>query len=146
MVMFEKYAPKARRVIFFARLEVSELGAAAIETEHLILGLLHENESLLSGFLPPHISIDSIRKQVENNVVIYERIPTSVEVPLSDECKSVLTSAEEEAKRLAHPRVAPEHLLLGVLRESNSLAARILNENGVQFETVRGRLRSVVDE
>ncbi len=144
--MFEKYTPKARRVIFFARLEVSELGAAAIETEHLILGLLHENESLLSGFMSSHGSVDSIRKQVENNIVIYERIPTSVEVPLSDECKSVLTSAEEEAKRLAHPCVAPEHLLLGLLCESNSLAARILNENGVQFETVRGRLRSVVDE
>lgn len=144
--MFEQYTPKARRVMFFARLEVSELGGGAIETEHLMLGLLRENENLLSGFLPSHGSIDNIRQQVENSVVISERLPASVEVPLSDECKSVLTSAEDEARRLAHPRVAPAHLLLGLLRESNSSAARILNENGVRLEIVRGQFEGIVDE
>lgn len=135
--MLERYTAKARRVIFMARYEVSRFGAAAIETEHLLLGLLHEEESILSRFFPARPSIDAIRAQVEERVLIREKIPEFIEVPLSAESKNVLGYGAEEADSLSHREIKPEHLLLGLLKEKDSLGAKILRENGVEYAAVR---------
>ena len=123
-----------------ARYEVSQFGASAIETEHLLLGLLHEEKSILSRFFRAPASIDLIRKQIEERVVIREQIPTSVEVPLSVESKNVLRYAAEEADSLSQGDITPEHLFLGLLREKGSLGANILRENGVEYWAVRKEL------
>ena len=115
--VFERYTEKARRVIFFARYEASQYGSPYIETEHLLLGLLREDKALANRFLRTHGSIESIRKEIEARITVRERISTSVEVPLSQECKRILNFASEEAERLGHKHVGTEHLLLGVLRE-----------------------------
>src|SRR5215207_4676500 len=138
--MFERYTAKARRVIFMARYEVSQFGASAIETEHLLLGLLREEQSILSRFFPGHASIDLIRKQIQGRVDIREKIPTSLEVPLSAELRNVLWYGGEEADSLSHREIKPEHLLLGLLREEGSLGAKILRENGVEYAAVRKEL------
>ncbi len=138
--MFERYTEKARRVIFFARYEASQYGSPYIETEHLLLGLMREDKALANRFLRSHGSIESIRKEIEARITIRERISTSVEVPLSQECKRVLNFAAEEAERLGHKHVGTEHLLLGILREEKCFGAEILTERGLRLSALREEL------
>ena len=145
--MFEKYTEKARRVIFFARYETSQLGARRIETEHVLLGLLREDKALSSRFLPhAEAALESIRRQIESRSSVREKISTSVELPLSDESKRVLTYAAEEADRLMCNYIGTEHILLGLLREENSLASEILYENGLRLSRVREELAGATSE
>src|SRR3989441_2337915 len=99
--MFERYTEKARRVIFFARYEASQFGSPYIETEHLLLGLLREDKALANRFLRSHAAVESIRKQIEGHTTVREKVSTSVDLPLSHECKRVLAYAAEEAERLS---------------------------------------------
>ncbi len=138
--MFERYTEKARRVIFFARYEASQFGSPYIETEHLLLGLLREDKALTNRFLRSHASIESIRKHVETRTPVREKVSTSVELPLSQECKRVLAYAAEEAERLTHKHIGTEHLLLGLLREDKSFAAEILHERGLRLGVLREEL------
>src|SRR5467141_3069307 len=138
--VFERYTEKARRVIFFARYEASQYGSPYIETEHLLLGLMREDKALANRFLRQQGSIESIRKEIEGRITIRERISTSVEVPLSAECKRILNMAAEEAERLGHKHVGTEHLLLGILREEKCFGAEILMERGLRLSTLREEL------
>src|ERR1700683_3691159 len=135
--MFERYTEKARRVIFFARYEASQFGSPCIETEHLLLGLLREDKALANRFLRSHAAIESIRKQIEAHTTIREKVSTSVDLPLSHECKRVLAYGAEEAERLNHKHIGTEHLLLGLLREEKCFAADILHERGLRLSQVR---------
>src|SRR5216683_847256 len=138
--MFERYTEKARRVIFFARYEASQFGSPYIETEHLLLGLLREDKALTNRFLRSHASVESIRKQIEGHTTIREKVSTSVDLPLSNECKRVLAYAAEEAERLSHKHIGTEHLLLGLLREEKCFAAEILHERGLRLSAIREEL------
>jgi len=82
---------------------------------------MREDKALANRFLRQQGSIESIRKEIEARITIRERISTSVEVPLSAECKRILNMAAEEAERLGHKHVGTEHLLLGILRERKVL-------------------------
>lgn len=144
--MFERYTEKAKRTIYFGRHEASEFGSPCIESEHLLLGILREDESLATAFLHSHASVESIRKQVEGNTVIRERVPTSVDMPLSTECRRILIYAAEEAEKLSHKFIGTEHLLLGVLREQDCFAANLLRERGVSLEMARQQIRSTSPE
>jgi ATP-dependent Clp protease ATP-binding subunit ClpC len=144
--MFERYTEKARRVIFFARYEASQFGSPYIETEHLLLGLLREDKALTNRFLRQHSSVDSIRKQIEGHTTIREKVSTSVDLPLSNECKRVLAYAAEEAERLSHKHIGTEHLLLGLLREEKCFAAEILHERGLRLSTIREELARTSQE
>ncbi|MGH9388791.1 MAG: Clp protease N-terminal domain-containing protein, partial [Vicinamibacteria bacterium] len=136
--MFERYTERAKRVIFFARYEAAQLGSNSIETEHLLLGLIREGKGLTSRiFAKSHLSMESIRKEIEGRIVIRDQVSTSVEIPLSPESKRVLTFAAEEAERLVHNYIGTEHILLGILREEKSVAATILHERGLRINTVR---------
>ena len=132
--MFERYTEKARRVIFFARYESSQFGSPYIETEHLLLGLLREDKALTNRFLRSHASVESIRKQIEGYTTIREKVSISVDLPFRTECKRVLAHAAEEADLLSHKFIGTEHLLLGLLREQDCFAAKLLNERGVFIE------------
>ena len=144
--MFERYTEKARRVIFFARYEASQFGSPYIESEHLLLGLLREDKALTNRFLRSHASIESIRKQIEGRTTIREKVSTSVDLPLSQECKRVLAYAAEEAERLSHKHIGTEHLLLGLLREDKCFAAEILHERGLRLSTIREELTRTQSE
>jgi ATP-dependent Clp protease ATP-binding subunit ClpC len=144
--MFERYTEKARRVIFFARYEASQFGSPYIETEHLLLGLLREDKALTNRFLRSHASVESIRKQIEGHTTIREKVSTSVDLPLSNECKRVLAYAAEEAERLSHKHIGTEHLLLGLLREEKCFAAEILHERGLRLSTIREELARSTQE
>ncbi len=144
--MFERYTEKARRVIFFARYEASQFGSPYIETEHLLLGLLREDKALTNRFLRSHASVESIRKQIEGHTTIREKVSTSVDLPLSNECKRVLAYAAEEAERLSHKHIGTEHLLLGLLREEKCFAAEILHERGLRLSSIRDELARTTQE
>jgi len=95
--MFERYTERARRVLFFARYEASQLGSISIETEHLLLGLIREGKGLTSRiFARSHLSLENIRKEIEGRTVFREKVSTSVEIPFSAETKRVLQYAAEE--------------------------------------------------
>lgn len=138
--MFERYTEKARRVIFFARYEASQYGSLCIETEHLLLGLLREDHTLARKFLHEKGGEQSIREEIESQIKRGERISTSVEMPLSAECKRILNKAAEEAERLGNKNIGTEHLLLGILREEDGLAARLLTERGLTLDWLREEL------
>ena len=138
--MFERYTEKARRTIFFARYEASQFGSPYIETEHLLLGLLREDKSLVYTFLHSHASYESIREQIQEQTAIREKVSTSVDLPLSNECKRILAYALEEADHLSHKVIGTDHLFLGVLREQGCFAARLLSEKGVHLDSAREQI------
>jgi ATP-dependent Clp protease ATP-binding subunit ClpC len=137
--MFERYTEKARRTIFFARYEASQFGSPYIEAEHLLLGLLREDKALASRFLRSHA--ESIREQIEGHTAPKEKVPTSVDLPLSHECRRVLAYGAEEAERLNHKHIGTEHLLLVLLREEKCFAARLLHEQGLTLNSVREQVQ-----
>ena len=138
MFMFERYTEKARRVIFFARYEASQYGSSVIDTEHILLGLLREDQPLMR-----HLRLDlgpEIRDEIDKSVRRGERISTSVEMPLSADSKKILQLAAEEADRLADRHVGTEHILLGVLRVEKALAAKLLVAKGAKVDAIRERI------
>ena len=145
--MFERYTERARRVLFFARYEASQLGSISIETEHLLLGLIREGKGLTSRiFARSHLSLENIRKEIEGRSIFREKVSTSVEIPFSTETKRVLQYSAEEADRLLHNYIGTEHLLLGILREERSVAASILTERGMRLNTVREDIVQLLNE
>ena len=145
--MFERYTERARRVLFFARYEASQLGSISIETEHLLLGLIREGKGLTSRiFARSHLSLESIRKEIEGRTVFREKVSTSVEIPFSTETKRVLQYSAEEADRLLHNYIGTEHLLLGILREDRSVGSSILTERGMRLNTVREDIVQLLNE
>jgi hypothetical protein len=139
--MFERYTEKARRTIFFARYEASQFGSLYIETEYLLLGLLREDKALANRFLRSHAAVESIRKQVEGHAAPREKVSTSVDLPLSHECKRVLVYGAEESERLNHKHIDTDHLLLGLLRAEECFAAQLLREQGVTLDSVREQVQ-----
>jgi ATP-dependent Clp protease ATP-binding subunit ClpC len=145
--MFERYTERARRVIFFARYEASQLGSGAIETEHLLLGLIREGKGLTARiFTKGHLSMDQIRKEVEGRSPYREKVSTSVDLPLSLESKRVLSHASEEAERMLHNYIGTEHILLGLMREEHSVAAAILADKGLRLVGVREDILALLNE
>src|SRR6185369_5870987 len=139
--MFERYTEKARRAVFFSRYEASQFGSPYIETEHLLLGILRENRRIV-----PFESVAAIRKEIESRAVIPERVSTSVDLPISNECKRVMAYGAEEAERLGHKHIGTEHLLLGLLREHGCFADEILRKQGFTLSTVRDELARTTQE
>ena len=136
--MFERYTEKARRVIFFARYEASQFGASQIEAEHILLGLIREDKNLTARFFHrSHANVESIRKEIEGRAVVRDRISSQIDLPLSGEAKRVLAFAAEESERLGNRHIGTEHLLLGLLREEDSVAAEILYERGLRLSDIR---------
>jgi uncharacterized protein (TIGR03435 family) len=135
--MFDRFTARALRVLFHARSQASELGATAIEPEHILLGVLHEGEGIGNGILARSVDLQILRNDIVGRVNGHQQVPKSDEIPFSDSCQHALEYALEEAERLSHSPVGTEHLLLGVLREEDSVAAEVLRARGLTFEGLR---------
>ena len=144
--MFERYTEKARRAIFFARYEASQYGIMAIETEHLLLGLIREDKGLVWKFLRESGGVESIRREIESQITRGERLSTAIEIPVSAECERILKKAAEEAEHLGSKYVGTEHILLGILHEHDCLAARLLHERGLTLDWFREELARPSDD
>src|SRR5687767_10329414 len=140
--MFERYTERSRRVIFFARYEALQYGSPVIASEHVLLGLLREDKTLAPRYFPGRrgISVDSVRKEVEERIVLRDRIPQSAELHLAPETKRILFYASEESRHLKSRHIGPEHLLLGMAREENSVAAEILFRLGMRPQDIRDEI------
>ncbi|HET9130679.1 MAG TPA: Clp protease N-terminal domain-containing protein, partial [Terriglobia bacterium] len=100
--MFEHYTERARRVIFFARYEAAQFGSTSIESEHFLLGLIREDKNIEGRFVRDVPPLENIRKEIEARANIRKTVSTSIDLPLTDECKRILAHAAEEAERLKH--------------------------------------------
>ncbi|MGI8639993.1 MAG: ATP-dependent Clp protease ATP-binding subunit [Pyrinomonadaceae bacterium] len=137
--MFERYTEKARRVIFFARYEALQYGSHVISPEHILLGLMREDKTVSARFFPfrNSLTVEAVRREVEERIILRERIPQSAELHLAPETKRILALANEESRQLQNRHIGPEHLLLGLVREDRSIAAEILYQYGLRLQDVR---------
>lgn len=138
--MFERYDEAARRALFFSRYESSQLGAVSIETQHLLLGLLRD--ARVATLLAP-LPLEPLRQQLESRSVFQEKLPTSVEIPFDAATRRSLQFAVEEADFLLHSHIGTDHLLLGLLREEDSVAASALASHGVSLGEVRRKVQAL---
>jgi uncharacterized protein (TIGR03435 family) len=147
--MFERYTEQARRTLFFARYEAFRSASAFIETEHILLGLLRDDQSpAVRALARAPVSLEAIRKDIESRTARRVRTPMSSadDVPFSEETERVLYCAEQEAERLLHQHVGPEHLLLGLFREERGLAATLLKGYGLRLASVRDEIVQMSSE
>ena len=139
--MFERYTEKARRACFFARYECDQFASSHIEAEHLLLGVLKEDKDLLRRFRPSNMPTDSIRSQIQKRVAPgREKFPTSASPEFSNECKSVLDHALEEANSLGSRTIGTEHLFLAILQQKECIAGEILRDLGLNPEVIRAQV------
>src|SRR5262245_27988085 len=142
MAMFEHSTEDTRRILFFARQEVSEWGSAAIAPEHLLLGIIREGkgpayELLFEKFL---LNVAGVKAEIEAQMERRPLLPESTEVPFTPSARQVLIATVSEADRVQQKEIGPVHLLLGILSVSDSVPALILAKHGVSLESVRERL------
>jgi ATP-dependent Clp protease ATP-binding subunit ClpC len=135
--MFERYTEKARRSIFFARYEASQFGTPKIETEHLLLGILREDRGLAERLFGARSAVEAIREQIQQKFPSSGKISVSIDLPFTHECKRALAYGAEEAERLNQQHIDAAHLLLGLLRQDQSGAAKLLNDRGITIEKAR---------
>lgn len=147
--MFERYTEAARRTIFFARDEASQLGHDMIGDAHLLLGLMREGAPLFLRLWPSPPGAwsfqDLRRKIVDASGPTRKKISTSVDMPLSDTAKRILAYASEEADSLGHKHIGTESLLLGLLREKGCVATLVLEHEGLTFERAKPLLAASPD-
>jgi ATP-dependent Clp protease ATP-binding subunit ClpC len=142
--MFERFTETARRALFFARFEVSELGGPAIEAEHLLLGILRADQGPAPRlFAAAGFSYSEARAAIQAHQGAGERLSTSIEIPFTDEAKRVFERAQKEADRLDHPHIGNEHLLLGILHQESSFAAGLLRSHGLNLDSLRESIRNL---
>jgi ATP-dependent Clp protease ATP-binding subunit ClpC len=145
--MFEHYTERAIRVIQFARYEATQLGSRTIETEHLLLGLIREGNGITSRiFNRCKVTFEEIRKEIESRIVLREKISPAIEPPPSPDVDKVLTFAAEEAEHLSHKYIGTEHILLGILRLENCVAAEILRQKGMKLSVIRSEISNILNE
>jgi len=136
--MFERYTEKAKRVIFFARVEAGNSGSHEIDAEHLLLGLLHGARGILSW--APRLSADEVKARIDKQTLHLPRIATSVDLPLGASASAALKHATEEADGLGHKSIGTEHLFLGILQVKDSFASQLLREGGADAASMREKL------
>jgi len=135
--MPERYSEIVRRAMLSADHEAREFGSPSIAPEHVLLGLVAADRALTHRFLHGVDSVGWYREQVENRAPRKEPTDTAQELPFNAASERVLEYATEEAARMGHEHIHTEHLLLGLLREDDSVAAEILRERGLQLDAVR---------
>ena len=140
--MFGRFTERAQRVIVLSQEEARRLGHNVVGTEHILLGLIAEGEDVAArSLLSMGISIDQVRGEVER-IIGRGGQPTQGQIGFTPRSKRVLELAFDEARRLGHTYIGTEHLLLGLIREGEGVAAQVLNNLGADLEKVRAQVTS----
>lgn len=142
---FERFTPKAKQALFFSRHEAGQFGSTTIEPEHVLLGLVRAGQKSRL-FERAGLSLVGARAEVAPRTVVREPLPSSIEIPFSDSTKQVLRAANEEADRLVHDNVGIAHVLLGLLRQPECVAASVLMGRGVDAQGVRQDIAALLNE
>src|SRR5437763_1036709 len=135
--MFERFTERARQVVVLAQEEARELKHNYIGTEHILLGLLREEEGLAARVLAElDVTLERVRDEVGKIVGQGDEV-TSGQIPFTPRAKKMLELSLREALSLGHNYIGTEHVLLGLVRENEGVAARILLDVGADAEKVR---------
>jgi ATP-dependent Clp protease ATP-binding subunit ClpC len=135
--VFERFTDRARRVLVLAQEEARLLGHDFIGTEHVLLGLIHEHDGIAAHVLGDlGITLDGTRRKVEERIGLTAGAPTGGP-PFTPRAKKVLELSLREALQLGHNYIGTEHMLLGIVREGEGVAAQILVGLGADLPTVR---------
>ncbi len=135
--MFERFTEKARRVVVYAQEEARMLNQNYIGTEHLLLGLIREQDGIAAKALESlNISLEDVHAQVEDLIGRGTFVPTG-HIPFTPRAKKVLELSLREALQLGHNYIGTEHILLGLIREGEGVAAQVLLNLGADLEKVR---------
>ncbi|HZI96105.1 MAG TPA: ATP-dependent Clp protease ATP-binding subunit [Actinomycetales bacterium] len=135
--MFERFTDRARRVVVLAQEEARMLNHNYIGTEHILLGLIHEGEGVAAKSLESlGISLDSVREQVQEIIGQGQQAPSG-HIPFTPRAKKVLELSLREALQLGHNYIGTEHILLGLIREGEGVAAQVLVKLGADLNRVR---------
>jgi ornithine carbamoyltransferase len=144
--MWQRFTERARRVVFFAQEESARLGENYVGTEHLLLGLIREEDSVSSRILDRMgVSLTRIRADVERQITRGQG-NLGQDMQLTPRVKRVIDLAYEEARELNNNYIGTEHLLLGLIREGDGLAARVLAKVGADLERTRQCVHDMQDE
>ncbi|HSG28505.1 MAG TPA: ATP-dependent Clp protease ATP-binding subunit [Candidatus Krumholzibacterium sp.] len=145
--MNDKFTERVRKVIYLARDEANRLQHDYIGTEHLLLGIVREGEGIAARVLQKlDLDMEQIQQAIENLVKPTGGTLTLGEIPLTPRAKRVLELSVEEARLLGHNYVGTEHLLLGLIREGEGVAARVLLELGVDRKRVREEIMKIIHQ
>jgi ATP-dependent Clp protease ATP-binding subunit ClpA len=143
--MWQRFTERARRVVFFAQEEAGRLGENYVSTEHLLLGLVRENDSVAARILDRMgISLGRVRSEIERQVARGDG-KLGKDMQLTPRAKRVIDLAYDEARQLSNNYIGTEHLLLGLIREGEGLAGRVLAKLGVELERTREEVRALQD-
>ena len=143
---FEKFSERARRVLSLAQEEAQRFNHNYIGTEHILLGLVRETEGVAARvLLNLNVELVKVRSAVEFIIGRGER-PTPGEIGLTPRAKKVIELAVDEARRLNHHYIGTEHLLIGLMREGEGVAAGVLESLGVGLEKVREETNSIIQK
>jgi ATP-dependent Clp protease ATP-binding subunit ClpC len=135
--MFERFTDRARRVVVLAQEEARMLNHNYIGTEHILLGLIHEGEGVAAkGLEALGISLEAVRSQVEEIIGQGQQAPSG-HIPFTPRAKKVLELSLREALQLGHNYIGTEHILLGLIREGEGVAAQVLVKLGADLNRVR---------
>ena len=135
--MFERFTDRARRVVVLAQEEARMLNHNYIGTEHILLGLIHEGEGVAAkGLESLGISLEAVRSQVEEIIGQGQQAPSG-HIPFTPRAKKVLELSLREALQLGHNYIGTEHILLGLIREGEGVAAQVLVKLGADLNRVR---------
>jgi ATP-dependent Clp protease ATP-binding subunit ClpA len=135
--MFQRFTDRARRVVVLAQEEARRLDHNYIGTEHILLGLISEGEGVAARALNSiGISLDAVRQQVEEIIGRGQQEPPG-HIPFTPRAKKVLELSLRESKQLGHNYIGTEHILLGLIREGNGVAAQVLVKLGADLKRVR---------
>ncbi len=136
--MFDRFTDRARKVMGLARQEAQRLNHEYIGTEHILLGLVQEGSGVAANVLKNlDIDLKKIRQEVEKIVKSGPNMVTMGQLPFTPRAKKVLELALEEASNLGHNYIGTEHILLGLIKEQDGKAAKVLQNLAVKLETVR---------
>jgi len=136
--MFERFTDRARRVVVLAQEEARLLGHNYIGTEHILLGLIHENEGVAAKVLERlGISLQAVREKVEAIIGEGDSGPPEGHIPFTPRAKKVLELSLREALQLGHNYIGTEHILLGLIREGEGVGAQVLVNLGADLSAVR---------
>jgi ATP-dependent Clp protease ATP-binding subunit ClpA len=143
--MFERFTDRARRVVAQAQEEARRLDHGYIGTEHILLGLLHEGQGVAARALESlGISLEAVRQQVEEIIGRGQQAPSG-HIPFTPRAKKVLELSLRESQQLGHNYIGTEHILLGLLREGDGVAAQVLVKLGADLNRVRQQVIQLLD-
>lgn len=142
--MFERFTDRARRVVVLAQEEARMLNHNYIGTEHILLGLIHEGEGVAAKALESlNISLDGVREQVQEIIGQGQQAPSG-HIPFTPRAKKVLELSLREALQLGHNYIGTEHILLGLIREGEGVAAQVLVKLGADLGRVRQQVNQLL--